>query len=80
MDLIDIAITKENVFNSSAIVTVDLSKLNEVWITLETIMERLRKRVNECVKLAIKENPDLKEKLKANQKRIGENPVSFICS
>jgi len=74
IDLIDVVITKDTVFDSCVIVTVDLSKLSEVWITLETIMERLRARVNECFKKAVQENSVLKEKLTLFRKRIGDNP------
>ena len=45
---------------------------------LKKILEYLQKRIHECVKKACKEQPQLKEKLKALiQKRIGENPVSL---
>jgi hypothetical protein len=45
---------------------------------LKKILEYLQKRIHECVKKACKEQPQLKEKLKAQiQKRIGENPVSL---
>jgi hypothetical protein len=45
---------------------------------MEKILEYLQKRIHECVKKACKEQPQLKEKLKALiQKRIGENPVSL---
>jgi dynein light intermediate chain 2, cytosolic len=54
--------------------TLDLSKLNELWFTLEILLTHLRKRVNECHKLAIGENKKLKEKLQMNLKRIGDHP------
>ncbi len=74
---------KQNLFsfksfrNTSIIITVDLSKLQEAWITLETIIDYLRTRIRECVKTASKENSRVKEKIKSLiDQRIGENPVS----
>ena len=57
------------------IITVDLSKLSEVWITLETIIVYLKQRIKESVKEANKINPKIKERLKkAIIDRIDSNP------
>ncbi len=57
------------------IITVDLSKLNELWITLETVIFYLKQRIKECVKEASKQNPSVKEKLKRGiQERMNANP------
>ena len=58
------------------VITLDLSKLNELWTCMEKLIDYLHKRIHECVKKACKEQPQLKEVLKSQiHKRIGENPV-----
>lgn len=75
MKLIDVVVNPENLLNTSVILTVDLSKLSEVWITLETIIVYLKQRIKESVKEINKANPKIKERLKnAIMERIGDNP------
>ena len=63
--------------NTSVIITLDLSKLSELWITLETLITYLRQRIKECVKEANKTNSRVKEKLKKSiHDRINSNIVS----
>lgn len=58
------------------IITVDLSKLSEVWITLETVIYYLKQRIRECVKEAAKRDPQIKDKLKKGiHERLNDNPV-----
>lgn len=60
------------------IITLDLSKLNELWITMENLISYIRKRVKECVKEANKSNPKLKEKIiKSIRDRMASNAVSI---
>lgn len=47
-------------------ITVDLSRPQEMWNTLETIIDYLKKRIKECVKEASKINPHVKERLRNN--------------
>ena len=57
----------------------DLSKLNDLWITLETMITYLRQRIKECVKEASRQNPLIKEKLKAKiQERMATNKVNYV--
>jgi dynein light intermediate chain 2 len=61
--------------NTSVIITVDLSKLSELWITLETVIYYLKQRIKECVKEASKQNSSVKERLKRGiQERMNANP------
>lgn len=70
-----------SISNTSIVITLDLSKLNELWICMERIIDYLQKRIHECVKKAYKENPQLKERIKAQiGKRVGDNPVNIINS
>ena len=58
--------------------TLDLSKLNELWVTMEALVVYLKQRIKECVKEVHKQNPSLKEKLrKGIHERLGSNPVQF---
>ena len=78
--------------NTSVIITLDLSKLNELWITMETLITYLRKRIKECVKEANKENPKVKEKvIQSIRERMSANvdeskleplaiPTAIICT
>ena len=53
-----------------------MSKLNELWVCMEKIIDYLQKRIHECVKKACKDQPQLKDLVKSQiQKRIGDNPV-----
>ncbi len=77
MKLIDVVVSPENILNTSVIITLDLSKLSELWITMETLITYLRQRIKECVKEASKQNPNVKERIKKEiQDRINVNVVS----
>jgi len=53
-----------------------LSKLNELWITMENLIGYLRKRIKDCVKEANKENPKIKEKIiQSIRERMSSNVV-----
>lgn len=52
-----------------------MSKLSEIWITLELIISYLKARIKECVKEANKHDSNVKDKLKkAIQQRLNGNP------
>ncbi|CAF0738032.1 unnamed protein product [Brachionus calyciflorus] len=75
LKLIDVVVNAENILNTSAIITVDLSKLSELWITLEAVITYLKARIKECVKEASRNDPTVKDRLKkAIQERLGGNP------
>ncbi len=77
MKLIDVVVNPENILNTSIIITLDLSKLSELWITMETLITYLRQRIKECIKEASKQNPKVKERIKKEiQDRIKVNVVS----
>jgi hypothetical protein len=77
MKLIDVVVSPENILNTSVMITLDLSKLSELWITMETLITYLRQRIKECVKEASKQNPNVKERIKKEiQDRINVNVVS----
>jgi len=92
MKLIDVVVNPENILNTSVIITLDLSKLSELWITMETLITYLRQRIKECVKEANKTNPRVKEKLKKSiHDRINSNideskleplalPTAIVCT
>ena len=50
--------------NTGVVITVDLSKPQEIWVTLETVIAYLKQRIKECVKEAHKNNSTIKERLK----------------
>lgn len=78
LKLIDVVVSPENILNTSVIITVDLSKLSELWITLETTIMYLKQRIKECVKEANRQNPNVKEKLKkAIHDRLAGNAVKY---
>ncbi|RMZ93451.1 cytoplasmic dynein 2 light intermediate chain 1-like [Brachionus plicatilis] len=75
LKLIDVVVNPENILNTSVIITVDLSKLSEMWITLETVIAYLKARIKECVKEANRHDPTIKDQLKkAIQQRLSGNP------
>lgn len=52
-----------------------MSKLSEMWITLEAVISYLKARIKECVKEASKHDPTVKDRLKkAIQQRLNGNP------
>ena len=66
--------------NTSVIITLDLSKLNELWITMENLIGYLRKRIKDCVKEANKDNPKVKEKIiQSIRDRMSSNVVRNIA-
>ena len=74
MKLIDVVVNPENILNTSVIITLDLSKLSDLWITMETLITYLRQRIRECLKL----NPKVKEQIKRNiRERLNANVVSI---
>ena len=60
--------------NTSIIITIDLSNLNEMWIIIETMILYLRHRIKESIKEANKTNPKVKERIKnALLERLGSS-------
>jgi DNA relaxase NicK len=60
------------------VITLDLTKTNEMWITLENLIVYLKKRVKECIKEANKQHNGIKEKIvKKIQERMNNNVVSI---
>ena len=56
-------------------ITVDLSKLSEVWVVLENIVTYVKQRIKESVKEASKTNPKIKDKLRhALHLRVNSHP------
>lgn len=79
MKLIDVVVNPENILNTSVMITLDLSKLSELWITMETLITYLRQRIKECIKEANRENPKVKERVKkAIHERINSNVVNYF--
>ena len=61
------------------VITIDLSKLSELWITLESVITYAKQRIKECVKEAGRTNPNVKEKLKkAIHMRLNSNVVRLF--
>jgi dynein light intermediate chain 2 len=92
MKLIDVVVNPDNILNTSVLITLDLSKLSELWITMETLITYLRQRIKECIKEASKTNPKVKERIKKSiRERVNNNvdeakleplalPTAIICT
>ena len=53
-----------------------MSKLSELWLTLENVITYLKQRIKECVKEASRKNSNVKDKLKkAIHERLNSNVV-----
>ncbi|XP_054710537.1 cytoplasmic dynein 2 light intermediate chain 1-like [Uloborus diversus] len=59
MDLLEIAISPENVKNLSIAIFFDLSKTDELWFTIETLLTNIKKYINQ----ALSKDPVLKKRL-----------------
>ncbi|XP_015919118.2 cytoplasmic dynein 2 light intermediate chain 1 [Parasteatoda tepidariorum] len=61
MDLLEIPITPENLRNLSVVLVLDLSKPEELWYTMQTLLDAVKKRIDEVV--ALSKDPNLKQSL-----------------
>lgn len=72
LDLLEIPITVDNLRNLSVVLTLDLSKPEELWYILETLLTAISKRINNVLSTA--SSPELKNFLNDQTKnRIPDN-------
>ncbi|KAK7507064.1 hypothetical protein BaRGS_00001915 [Batillaria attramentaria] len=74
--LMDIPINPETIMHTTLFLVLDLSAPNELWFTLETLIQQARSRIETVIAETKSTDPDIKQKLqKAAWERVGdENP------
>ncbi|KAL8611152.1 hypothetical protein ACOMHN_064442 [Nucella lapillus] len=91
--LMDIPLNPDSIRHTALFVVLDLSQPQELWYTLETLLQSARARVETVVNEMKTSDPDLKDKLlKAAWERVGEEhpdksmmdpfliPLVIVCS
>ncbi|KAG8199952.1 hypothetical protein JTE90_006198 [Oedothorax gibbosus] len=61
MDLLEIPINLENLRNLSVVLVLDLSKVEELWYTMQTLLDEIRRRIDHIVDTS--KDPSLKKTL-----------------
>ncbi|GFT46024.1 cytoplasmic dynein 2 light intermediate chain 1 [Nephila pilipes] len=66
MDLLEIPVTPETLWNLSVVLVLDLSRAEELWYTMQTLLDTLKKRINQTLELS--KDSTLREKFYENAK------------
>ncbi|CAL1269195.1 unnamed protein product [Larinioides sclopetarius] len=61
MDLLEIPITPENLWNLSVVLVLDLSKAEELWYTMQTLLDAVKKQIDHALELS--KDPEARNKL-----------------
>ncbi|XP_055935859.1 cytoplasmic dynein 2 light intermediate chain 1-like isoform X2 [Argiope bruennichi] len=61
MDLLEIPITPENLWNLSVVLVLDLSKAEELWYTMQTLLDAVKKQIDRALESS--KDPKAKDKL-----------------
>ncbi|GFX29443.1 cytoplasmic dynein 2 light intermediate chain 1 [Trichonephila clavipes] len=67
MDLLEIPVTPENLWNLSIILVLDLSRAEELWYTMQTLLDTLKKHIDRALELT--QDSTMRKKLYENAKK-----------
>ncbi|XP_046842822.1 cytoplasmic dynein 2 light intermediate chain 1-like isoform X3 [Xenia sp. Carnegie-2017] len=80
-NLIEVPLKEETICTSSVLIVVDLSKPNELWLTLEVLLKSTRSAIDKLLSEIKNKNPSLANEIQEKAwKRFGDNHVdkSFL--
>lgn len=70
--LMDVPLNADTLLTTTLVIVLDLSKPNEIWLTLETLLAAARSRIETLIAEIKPDDPQIREKLKKNAwERVG---------